>query len=363
MTIKGLMISAESASDNSAYSFRIRKLSECLADNGIETDHLYMADHLLLSTITTSSLCMLLQLGKLRNYDFICAGAEEAAHALFFTRPFLNVPIIYDIHGDPLAQSALDRQIRTGRNDAGPALRVRAVSWMAARSADHLITVSFAHLKEFADLGFPEERMSVLRMGVDLDLFAMQPFPERPKFTFGYAGEFQSWQGIDNLIEAFELLENHDARVLVIGFRKEDSVLKSKFAERFGPRVELIDRTDRKTLIELLGSVSILVIPRPDHPAIRHAFSTKFAEYAALGRPIMVNDVDETVDFIRKYDCGFISEPNPVAMAQVMNQAARLPRLQLAEMGRRARLMAEENFSWRRVGEDFAAIVKRVVRK
>jgi glycosyltransferase involved in cell wall biosynthesis len=363
MAIRGLMISAENSSDDSAYSFRIRKLAECLSEHSIETDFLYMADHALLSKITTSPLFMPLWLNTLKRYDFICTGAEEAAHALFLTRPFLNVPIIYDIHGDPLAQSALLRQIQTGCKNAGPSLRVRAVSWMALRTADYLITVSSAHLKEFAALGFPEERMSVLRMGVDLDLFAMLPFPDRPEFTFGYAGEFQSWQGINNLVDAFDLLENREARLRVIGFRQEDSQLKQRFAEKFGARVELVDRTDRKTLIDLLSPVSILVIPRPDHPAIRHAFSTKFAEYAALGRPIMVNDVDGTVDFIRKYDCGFVSKPTPIAMAQVMNDAASLAASQMAEMGRRARLMAEENFSWERVGEDLAAIVRRLVRK
>ncbi len=363
MTIRGLMVSAEGASDGSAYTFRIKKLAECLSEHGIETDFFHMADHALLSTITTSPLFMPLWLGTLKRYDFVYTGAEEAAHALFLARPFLNVPIIYDFHGDPIAQSALDRQIRTGSKNAGPSLRVRVVSWLALRSADHLITEAPAHVSKLIAAGFSEERISILRMGVDLDLFTELPFPSPPTYTFAYAGEFQPWQGIDNLIDAFALLENRDARLLVIGFRDSDREVKQRFTEKFGSRVELVDRTDRKTLIELLGSAAILVIPRPDHPAIRNTFSTKFAEYAALGRPIMVNDVDESADFIRKYDCGFVSEPTPTAMAQVMKEAAALPERQLADMGHRAGIMAQEHFSWRHVGDRFAAVVRSLVRK
>lgn len=362
MTIRGLMVSAEGASDGSAYTFRIKKLAECLSDHGIETDFFHMADHALLSKITTSPLFMPLWLNTLKRYDFIYTGAEEAAHALFLARLFLNVPVIYDFHGDPIAQSALDRQIRTGSKNAGPSSRVRFVSWLALRSADHLITEAPAHVTELTAKGFSKESISILRMGVDLDLFAELPFPDPPEFTFGYAGEFQPWQGIDNLIDAFDLLENSDARLLVIGFRDSDREVKRRFAEKFGTRVELVDRTDRKNLIRLLGSVAVLVIPRPDHPAIRNTFSTKFAEYAALGRPIMVNEVDESADFIRKYDCGFVSEPTPAAMARVMQQAAQSPGSRLADMGRRARTAAEENFSWKHVGDRFADVVKNLVR-
>ena len=113
--------------------------------------------------------------------------------------------------------------------------------------------------------------------------------------------------------------------MLVIGFRPQDEPVKKRFHEQFGSRVELVDRTDPITMMELLKSVAILIIPRIQHQAIRNAFPTKFAEYAAMGRPIMVNDVDETADFVRKYNCGFVSQPSPEAMAETMENAAMAP--------------------------------------
>ncbi len=90
MAVRSLMISAEASSDDSVYSFRIRKLAECLSEHSIETDILNMAEHALLSKITTSPLFVPPWFKTLRGYDFICTAAEEAAHALFLTRPFLN---------------------------------------------------------------------------------------------------------------------------------------------------------------------------------------------------------------------------------------------------------------------------------
>jgi glycosyltransferase involved in cell wall biosynthesis len=79
-----------------------------------------------------------------------------------------------------------------------------------------------------------------------------------------------------------------------------------------------------------------------------------------MGRPIIVNDVDETADFVRKHSCGFVSQPSPEAMAEAMAKAAMAPAQQLAEMGARARQMAESNFSWDAIGQQYAQVVQEV---
>ena len=359
--MRGLVISGESSEDSSAYSHRLMMLAECLAQRNIPCDFFYPADHLPLNIWTTASVFMCLWLKTLRQYDFLYTGCEEAGQSIFFCSPFLRGPAIYDTHGDLVAQSALMREIRSSGEKKTPPLRVRIVSWMATACADHVITVSVYHAERLIGEGLPEERVSIIRNGVDLDLFSFQPMPQPAEFTFGYAGEFQSYQGIDNLIQAFERINNPNIRLLVIGFRDKYRDLKQQFADKLGNRVELADRTDRATLARLLSKVLIPVIPGIDHPGRRNVFPTKFAEFAALGRPILVTDVDETADFVRKYDCGFVSGPSPESMAQVMETAARVPMDKLAEMGIRARKMAEENFSWEKIGDDYAELVQRVV--
>ncbi len=353
----GLVLSAAPESDKSAYTHRILKLAEALEQRSFKIDYFFNPDHFPLDTETTASLFMPLWLSTLKKYDFIYCGAQEAAQSLYFCKPFLNSKIIVDVHGDLRAQSALAREVESNGRITSASWRVKMIDSMGMQVADHILTVCKPQVLDYLEAGIPNEKMSLIRNGVDLELFNFMPQPSDPEFTFAYIGEFQVWQGIDNLIQAFSLMQNKNARLLLIGFRDTDSELKRSFREQFGDRVELVDRTDRPTLIRYVQSAAILMIPRIQHQAIRNAFPTKFAEYAAMGRPIFVNDVDETADFVREYQCGFVSEPIPSAMAQIMDLAADASNQELAQMGKRSRQMAEENFSWDIIGDAYASVI------
>jgi glycosyltransferase involved in cell wall biosynthesis len=361
MDLKGLVVSQADSKDTSAYTHRVKSLAECLVKRSIACDFLYMKDNFTLRKQTAASFFMPLWMRTLWKYDFIYTGCEGAGQAMFFCRPFVKAPIIYDVHGDSIAQSALERQTASSGRVTSASLRVRIVSRMAMACADYVVTVSEKHTEALIRQGLSKDRVGIIRNGVDLDLFRQLPFPEHPQFTFAYAGAFQIWQNIDNLVEAFDRIRNRNIRLLLVGFTQDDLSIRQQCAEKFGDRVELVDKTDRVSLINILRSVAVFIIPRISHPALRHAFPTKFAEYAAMGRPIMVNDVDETADFVRKYDCGFVSDPSPEAMARTMEEVTKISSETLAEMGNRARRMAEENFSWQQIGDEYATLVRNIV--
>lgn len=361
MGISVLALSAAESTDQSAYTHRVVKLAECLKKHSVACDLFHIPDHPPLDTETTASLFMPRWLRMLRRYDVIYCGAQEAGQTLFFCRPLLRMPVALDVHGDVVAQSRLANEIESDGKNRSASLRVRMIHRMAMSCADHFLTVSTFQTDTFLREGIPAGRISLVRNGVDLESFRMLPFPPRPRFTFGYIGDFQSWQGIDNLISAFQLVNDPTVRLLLVGFRQCDSDLKARLRSAFEARVELVDRTDRSTLVKLVEGVAILLIPRIDHQAIRHAFPTKFAEYAALGRPILVNLVDETAEFVKRYDCGFVSSPSPESMADTMLHAAATDARTLEGMGRRARIMAEENFSWERIGAAYFQVVRSLV--
>jgi glycosyltransferase involved in cell wall biosynthesis len=361
MNLKGLVISQQTAEDTSAYSNRIHHVSECLAERSIDCDTLYMKEHPLLYKQTTASLFMPLWLGTLREYDFIITHCEGAGQTLFFCRPFVKGPIIHDIHGDPRAHSALERQVQSHGRITTPSLRVRMVAWMTIECSDYIVAQCAPHAEALVREGVPRDSVGIIPNGVDLDMFRQLPFPEHPEFTLAYVGGFQTWQNMDNLVEAFDRVQSPNIKLLMVGFTENDTAVKREFAQKFGDRVKLVDRTDRASLTNLSKSVGCFIIPRIEHPTIRHALPTKFIEYAAMGRPIMVNDVDVTADFVRKYDCGFVSDPSPESMAKTVEDIAKVPVERLSEMGNRARRMAEENFSWKRIGDDYAEMIRSQV--
>lgn len=356
----GLAISQAGQSHDGVYSHRIRKLAECLERRRIPCDLFYLRDNPPLDIQTSSSLFMPLWLPKLRKYDFIYCGDAPAGQTLLFCRPFLSNKIILDVHSDEIAQSEQENAILSRGRKKSASLRVKAIHHMSFAVADHFLTVSTNQLNTFVQSGMSRDSITLIRNGVDLDVFRALPQPEAPEFTFGYAGGYQLWQNLDIMVRAFEIYPHPEHRMLLVGFRERDSGFKKMLNEKFGQRVSLVDFIDQERLVQLLRSVSVLITAGGPTRARWHCFPTKFAEYAALGRPVLVNDVDESAAFVREYHCGFVAEPTPEGMAKTMAEAAAAPYERLVEMGARARSMAEEIFSWDKIGDEYARLVRRL---
>lgn len=353
-----LILSAQSSRSGSAYTYRLKSLAGLLEDRGFDVDYFYMEDHFPLDTETTRSIFMPLWLQMLRQYDLIYCGASEAAHALFFCRPFLQSVIMMDMHGDVISQSSQTVYLKTGGRRDTPELRVWVHYEMSLASCHYFITQSRYQMEDLVQQGVGRENVSVVRNGVDPDLFQFVEMPQQPEFPIGYVGAFQTWQGTEYLYEAIGLMKNREARILLVGFSEREKAWKDAFRNSYGDRVVLLDRMDRASLVEKMKSVAVLMSPRPPHIASRAAFPTKFAEYASMGRPVLVTDVDETAEYTRKFNCGFVSRATSRGLAEAMDLAVQTPLETLAQMGRNGRKMVEKNFSWSKIGDDYADLIR-----
>lgn len=356
-----LIISAQKESSKSAYTYRLKSLARLLEQRGFDCDYFFMEDHPPLDTETTRSVFAPLWLGMLRKYDLIYCGAAEAAQALFLARMLIPGVVMMDMHGDVVSQSVQTNSILSeGRNNR-PSFRVWLLYKMSMMICDYFITQSTYQMEDLIKEGVGKDNVSVVRNGVDLETFPFMEMPDSPEFALGYIGAFQTWQGTEYLFEAIGLMKNREARILLIGFDKDEDDWKTAFKNTYGDRVEVMDKIDRAQLAEKMKSVAVLMSPRPPHIASRAAFPTKFAEYASMGRPILVADVDETAEFVRRYECGFVCDGSSRDLADAMDRAVQTPRENLVNMGLNARAMAEQNFAWPKIGDDYAALVRNLV--
>ena len=356
-----LIISAQKEKSGSAYTYRLKSLAGLLEDRGFKCDYFYMEDHPPLDTETTRAFFTPLWLNKLRQYDLIYCGAAEAAQALFFCKFVLPAPVIMDMHGDVVSQSAQTNIILSNGKKTRPSIRVWLLYKMSLTISDYFITQSEYQKEDLINEGVGKDNVSVVRNGVDLDTFPLMEIPPCPEFSLGYIGAFQTWQGTEYLYEAIGLMKNKDARILLIGFDEYEDDWKKAFKDTYGNRVEVLSKMDRAQLSERMRSVSVFMSPRPPHIASRAAFPTKFAEYASMGRPILVTDVDETAEFVKRYDCGFVCKATSQDLADAMDRAVQTPLETLVQMGRNARAMAEQNFAWPRIGDDYAELVRHLI--
>ncbi|MDB4368452.1 glycosyltransferase, partial [Mariniblastus sp.] len=195
---------------------------------------------------------------------------------------------------------------------------------------------------------------ALIRNGVDLNVFRPLPSSNHSKFIVGYAGGFVGWQGVDNLVKAVSQTSNRNIELHLIGLQASDRELASKFKSQLGDRLQLFDRMSQDDLVKTLANADVLAIPRQAHPALRVALPTKFAEYLAIGKPVIVSNVDETADLIHQYDCGLVAEPSIESWTTTLDNAAQLSLTEKTDMGARGRELAESEFAWNRIGENYA---------
>jgi glycosyltransferase involved in cell wall biosynthesis len=353
-----LFLSNEHSDARSAYAHRLNKLRSELEKCGIRTAFVSLREQAVPRPVLAQPLSMPALLRVARDCNFIHAGGNAAYTASFLKR-FTRARIIHDVHGDELAEAQLKFQARRDVVSAYWVAQAAITSSITYRVPDFYLVVSNPSRERLArEHRIAERRIGLVRNGVDTNELAFVPDGHRTKaFIVCYAGGFQQWQGISNLLAAFELLRNDSVQLKIIGFTETEAALRSQIVRRFGSNVQLVDRLPRHELaVQLLGAHAF-VIPRNRHRALEVALPTKFAEYLAIGRPLIVCDVDETAHLVQQHHCGVVSSSNPEALAETIRFLSNQTDAELADMGRNARSLAEREFSWDLIGRHYRSLL------
>jgi len=327
---------------------------------GMEADFLYMGERVPPEPTVLSPLRFPNMLPRLRGYDVIHAGAALAAFPFCFYRGHFQAVLVHDMHGHS-SEMLMKLQLEGNKlKSTLHLLQSLLIEELTIHHSDYHIVVSRPLLNRLLAHHIPEEKILLLRNGVDTQMFKPDDFPYDDAFTVCYAGDFQVWQGVDLLIEAGRILRDTDIKLQFIGFRQisDHRRWKEKIRKALGHHAQLVDRVSQERLIGLLRTVDILVLPRPYHPATVVAMPTKFAEYIALGKPLIVTDVDETAQFVRKHDCGLVCRPQALSLARAIVQARSMGRQKLRTMGERGRRLAETTFDWNVICKQYLDFLK-----
>lgn len=266
-----------------------------------------------------------------------------------------GIPLVLDLHG--ISEEIEFDSITKKKKKYIQYLITKFIECVSLHLSDKIICVS----NKMIDYLHTEKKIPLNKMiygtsGVDLDFFrpteSKQILNEKKhlgiesKFVFGYIGAFQAYQGVDKLLETATKI--HDDRVIFLfvgGDKKsrEDNII-------FIPKV-LHDR------VPIYYSMChVLVLPRPFHIATEVAAPTKFAEYCAMGKPILTTDVGDAADLVRKYKNGIVIENNsPEYLEKGILEFLNLDPDALVEMGKRSRQLAESEFDWKKVSSNIIA--------
>lgn len=211
-------------------------------------------------------------------------------------------------------------------------------------AADRIIVLSSFAYGSFVDAGVPEDKLALIPLGVDLEMFTPAAREPDEPFRVLFAGQISQRKGISYLLEGYRLAALERAELVFLGRPVGPS---SQWISRPGvvhwPPVAIYDLRDRYVACD----VYVL-------PSLAEGFPQTAIIAMACGLPVIVSEHTFGDDVVTDGVDGYVVPiRDPAAIAERLRALAADPGLRL-RMGAAARRTAHD-FAWssyrRRIGE------------
>ena len=234
-----------------------------------------------------------------------------------------------------------------------------AIAWRgslySARKYDEIILVDPSQKHYIMEYGLPEDRLSVIRNGVDTELFSP---PTRKMddgiIDFVYVGRLSFDKGVNILLDAFGEYhqENPDSRLTLIG----DGMLKSQIEDAVeDDSISWIGTIEHERIPEILQRMDAFVIPQNIG-----GLGLSVMEAMSCGLPVITTAIGETVRLLAN-DEGILvkphSAPDVVDAMRILGDDKNLRH----SMGKRCRKKVEDQYSWKNQIQQIEQVYERAI--
>ncbi len=226
------------------------------------------------------------------------------------------------------------------------------------RNADHIVALSHS-LGRLARATDPDLRYSVIRNGVDTQLFRPLERPRQPEtdLTCISVARLVDRKGLPDVLRAMREPGLESMRLEIVGGGVREGELRGLTSSLgIDERVTFLGSLDRESVAERLRRADIFVLaPRSE------AFGSAFAEALASGLPIVGTNVGGIPEFIEDGVNGLLVPPgDPQRLAAALQTLASDPQRRL-DMGSRNREKALTQLSWDGVAACYMDVYRRLV--
>jgi glycosyltransferase involved in cell wall biosynthesis len=165
-------------------------------------------------------------------------------------------------------------------------------------------------------------------------------------FIIGYIGAIFQRDAV-LMAQAFDRIHQAEprAQLLLAGYCNvdvQDMVAAPQAVRRTG-------RIRYDEINQYLGACDVCWLPMRDSEANRGRYPLKINDYMAVGRPVVVTEVGDVADLVRRGEFGLLAADQPDDLANQVLTLLRDP-ARRETMGQRARRLAEDEFTWDRIG-------------
>ena len=253
----------------------------------------------------------------------------------------LRVPMIVTLHGyDVTSDEAGLRRFRAGRKY----LRQRRELWARA---SRFVCVSESIRQKAVENGFPEEKLWVHPIGIDLDFFRDSGFQEKGPLVL-FVGRLVEKKGCVHLLRAMRRLESRmpEARLVVLGDGPLRGALEAETRNTLA-RCEFVGAASAEVVRQWMGRAAVMAVPSiVAENGDSEGLCTVVCEAQAMGLPVVsfrgpgIAVADGETGLL-------VPERNENAMAEAILTLLQDEAL-AAQMGAAGRQRAERCFNLRR---------------
>ncbi|PKV85501.1 glycosyltransferase involved in cell wall biosynthesis [Streptomyces sp. TLI_146] len=231
-----------------------------------------------------------------------------------------------------------------------------------ARRLPSVLTVSGSSQREIVEhLGVREDRVSVVHIGADTDLWSPDPaVAEVPGRIVTTSSADVPLKGLVFLVEALAKVraEHPEAHLVVVGKRAEDGPV-AQAIEKYGlgDAVRFVKGITDAELVDLVRSAQVSCVP-----SLYEGFSLPAAEAMATGTPLVAT-TGGAIPEVAGPDgetCLAVPPGEPGALAAALNRLLADPELR-ARLGAAGRERVLDRFTWARAAEGTAELYRAAI--
>lgn len=236
----------------------------------------------------------------------------------------------------------------------------RERSWVMSRVAahvgisDYIIAISEFAKESYAQHGFPEDRIFVAHLGVELERFSTTDPPSDGWLTYLFVGHVNETtgpiKGLQYLLKAWSELDFKKARLVVCGKMGEEA---KELIKRYDGTLKNVDFTGYvPDPAAYFQTASVLVFP-----SVVEGFGKVVLEAMASGRPVIATPIPRPI--IREGIDGFYIRPRSVQDIKERMRYFYDHPSEVVRMGANASEQAQK-FTWERFSQQIADIVEEI---
>ena len=229
-----------------------------------------------------------------------------------------------------------------------------------ARRMKHVLTVSKSSARDIAaDFGVSPDRIEVIPLGVEPEVFQHYQDPRVPGRIVAMASADTPMKGVATLLEAFAKLRTERDIELLLITRPKPGGRTEQLIDRLAIKdsVRFVSGLSDTELAEVVGSAEVACVP-----SLYEGFSLPTVEAMACGTPLVVSRAGAIPEVVGEDGvCADLVTPGDVGELAAALEALLDDPERRHRMGAAGRQRALEKFSWRAVAEATAEAFQRAI--